>query len=137
MENNVTLQHQFDKDAITIEEVKDFLDQFNAKMKIWGILYMDDRVKNVEAIQELAIVPSYRRIVIESLVEEDYVQGPIIDLLNEQGEMWVFGKNVKDQEVYIKISIGYQNSQTICISFHIAEHPLKYPFKVINNEKLE
>ena len=44
MENNVTLQHQFDKDAITIEEVKDFLDQFNAKMKIWGILYMDDRV---------------------------------------------------------------------------------------------
>ena len=39
MENNVTLQQQFDKDAITSEEVKDFLDQFNAKMKIFGISF--------------------------------------------------------------------------------------------------
>lgn len=35
-------------------------------------------------------------------------QGPVIDLLNKQSEMWVFGK---------------------CISFHLAEHPMRYPFK--------
>ena len=50
-------------------------------------------------------------------------------VLNKNGEMWVFGKDVKEREVYIKITLGYENGQTICISFHIAEHPLKYPFK--------
>jgi hypothetical protein len=42
---------------------------------------------------------------------------------------WVFGKDVKGREIYIKIMLGAKNSQTICISFHIAEHPLKYPLK--------
>ena len=45
------------------------------------------------------------------------------------GEMWVFGKDVKGQEVYIKITLGLPNSSTICISFHIAEHPMTYPLK--------
>ena len=38
-------------------------------------------------------------------------------------------ENDKEREVYIKITLGYENGQTICISFHIAEHPLNYPFK--------
>lgn len=25
--------------------------------------------------------------------------------------------------------MGQPNSQTICISFHVAEHPINYPFK--------
>ena len=45
------------------------------------------------------------------------------------GDMWVFGKDVKGQEVYIKISLGQENRQTICISFHISEYKMKYPFK--------
>ena len=66
MENNVTLQHQFDKDAITIEEVKDFLDQFNAKMKIFGIKFRDDRQKNIKTLEQLDLYPAFRKIVIES-----------------------------------------------------------------------
>jgi hypothetical protein len=42
--------------------------------------------------------------------------------------MWVFGKDVKGQEVYIKITLG-KGSSALCISFHIAEHPMNYPFK--------
>ena len=38
-------------------------------------------------------------------------------------------EDVKGHEVYIKITLGYENCQTICISFHIAEHSLTYPFK--------
>ena len=117
MENNVTLQHQFDKDAITIEEVKDFLDQFNAKMRIFGIKFRDDRQKNIKTLEQLDLYPAFRKIVIESLVAEDYVTGPVIDALNEAGEMWAFGKDVKEREVYIKISLGGVNQQTICISF--------------------
>ena len=114
---------------ITKEEVQKFLNQFHEKMKIFGIIYRDDRGKNQNTLEELEIVPSYRKVVIESLVVEDYVQGPVVDELNKLGEMWVFGKDVKGREVYIKIMIGGVGCQTICISFHIAEYPLVYPFK--------
>ena len=118
-----------DMSAVTKDEVQSFLDMFHAKMKIYGIIYRDDRGKNQKALEELEIIPSYRKVVIESLTVNDYVEGPVVDKLNQLGEMWVFGKDVKGREVYIKIMLGGHNCQTICISFHLAEYPLKYPFK--------
>lgn len=114
---------------VSREDIQRFLEQFNAKIKVFGIIYRDDRGKNRLTLEELEIVPMYRKVVIESLVVEDYVQGPVIDELNRLGEMWVFGKDVKGSEIYIKIMLGCEGSQTICISFHIAENPLSYPFK--------
>ena len=114
---------------ITKEEVQTFLSQFQTKLKIFGIIYRDDRGKNQKALEELEIVPSFRRVIIENLKVEDYVQGPVIDELNKLREMWVFGNDVKGREVYIKIMLGGVGCQTICISFHIAERPLVYPFK--------
>jgi hypothetical protein len=114
---------------ITKEQVESFLREFKTKMSIFGILYRDDREKNKKALEELEIVPSFRRIVIENLKAEDYLKGPVVDELNRLGEMWAFGKDVKGREVYIKIMIVGTTSQTICISFHLAEYPLEYPFK--------
>ena len=57
----------------------------------------------------------------------DYSEGPIVDALNNQGEMWVFGKDVRRNEVDIKITLGKPNVHTICISLHKAEHPMSYP----------
>lgn len=74
---------------ITKLQVQSFLEQFHTKMKIFGILYRDDRDKNQKALEELEIVPSYRTLIIESLKVDDYIQGPIIDELNKLGEMWV------------------------------------------------
>ena len=113
----------------TKEEVQAFLEQFHANMNVFGIIYRDDRGKNRKTLEELEIVPSYRRVVIESLTVEDYVEGPVVDTLNKLGEMWVFGKDVKDREVYIKMMISSFAGQTICISFHLAEKPLKYLYK--------
>ena len=79
--------------------------------------------------RSLVYVKKYRKQIILNIEPKDYIEGPIVDTLNKMGEMWVFGKNVKKQEVYIKIMLGQPNSSTICISFHIAEHPLNYPFK--------
>lgn len=116
-------------DNLSKDDVQKFLDEFHSKLKVFGIIYRDDRGKNNKALEVLEIVPSYRSIVIESLRCEDYVEGPVIDALNRLGEMWVFGKDVKGREVYIKIMIPKMIPQTICISFHLAEFPLKYPFK--------
>ena len=114
---------------VTVDDVRSFLEQFHAKMKIFGIIYRDDRGKNQKALEELEIVPSFRKVIIENLKVEDYVEGPIIDTLNLLGEMWVFGKDVKGREVYIKIMISNVGGQTICISFHLAESKLTYPLK--------
>jgi len=113
----------------TREEVERFLNSFQSKLKIFRIVFRDDRGKNAQALAELEITPTYRETVIKEIVAEDYSEGPIIDTLNKYGAMWVFGKDVKKHEVYIKIALGHPNSATICISFHKAERPIKYPFK--------
>ena len=114
---------------ITVDIVKEFLNQFNIKAQIFGIQFRNDREKNKETLRLLEISPLQREMIVKNLQAEDYVEGPVIDILNKEGEMWVFGRDVKGREVYIKITLGYENGQTICISFHIAEHPLSYPFK--------
>lgn len=116
---------------VTSEEVKAFLEQFNTKVQVFGIIFRDDRGKNKKALQQLDITPLQREFIVRNLETQDYVEWPLIDELNKEREMWVFGKDVKGREVYIKITLGYQNGQTICISFHIAEHPMNYPFKTI------
>ena len=114
---------------MTIDEVKAFLEQFNVKAQIYGIRFRNDREKNKETLRLLEISPLQREVIVKTLQVQDYVEGPIVDVLNKEGEMWVFGKDVKEREVYIKITLGYENGQTICISFHIAEKPLVYPYK--------
>ncbi len=106
---------------VTVEEVKTFLDQFNIKAQVFGIRFLNDREKNKEALRQLSLTPFQRELIVRTLQVGDYVEGPVIDLLNNEGEMWVFGKDVKGREVYIKIALGYENGHTICISFHATE----------------
>ena len=112
----------------TKEEVQKFLYQMKEKVKVFGIIYRDDRGKNTQTLVDLEITPKYRDTVIINLEVQDYSEGPIVDTLYQCGEMWVFGKDVKGQEVYIKITLG-KGASALCISFHIAEHPMNYPFK--------
>lgn len=111
------------------EEIEAFLEQFKIKVSIWGIVFLDNREKNAQTLLNLNISRLERLNIIKSIKIEDYSQGPIIDALNDYGEMWVFGKDVKGVEIYIKITIGKPNLKSICISFHQAEHPMKYPLK--------
>ena len=113
----------------TKEQVEDFLKRLKEKIKVFDIVFRDDRGKNLQTLATLEINTTIRKQVIMNIEPEDYVEGPIVDTLNKMGEMWVFGKDVKGHEVYIKITMGLPNSSTICISFHIAEHKMNYRFK--------
>lgn len=110
-------------------EVQLFLNQFKDKMKIWNVVFMDNRTKNFECLAELDITPVERIKILQQLEVIEYSEGPIEDKLADIANLWVFGKQVKGKEIYIKISMGYPGSSTICISFHIAEYAMKYPFK--------
>ena len=113
----------------TRSEIETFLSQFKIKLEIWGIFFLDNRDKNIQLMKQLNFRPLDRLNVIKSIEVEDYSDGPIKDGLNGFGEMWVFGKSLEGQEIYIKISMGRPGTKTICISFHLAEHPMVYPFK--------
>lgn len=111
------------------QEVEQFLAQFKMKLEVFSIFFLDGREKNAQALLDLGITRIERLEVVKSIQVEDYSEGPIRDVLNDFGEMWVFGKDVHNQEVYIKITVGKPNLNTICISFHKSEHPMKYPLK--------
>lgn len=91
-------------------------------MEIFGILFLDDRGKNQQTLHDLEISPAKRKEIIGSLVVEDYSQGPLEEKMRGILPMWIFGKQIKNREVYIKVSMGIENNQAICISFHISEH---------------
>lgn len=112
---------------ITEKEITSFLKEFKEKMKIWEILFRDDRGKNTQALVDLELRPIDRKLTLEGLVVRDYSEGPLKENLYGGTDMWVFGKHIKTKEVYIKISLGANGSSVICISFHIAEHPMRYP----------
>lgn len=114
---------------ITKQEVETYLKELKVKMEIFGILFLDERGKNQQTLHDLEISPAKRKEVIFSLKSEDYSQGPLDEKMRGILPMWIFGKQVKKKEVYIKISMGLENNKTVCISFHIAEHPMNYPFK--------
>lgn len=113
----------------TEKEVIVFLNDFKTKMGIWDVLFRDERGKNAQTLAALELRPNERKTVLESLTAKDYSQGPIEEKLYGGSAMWVFGKTIKKQEVYIKITLGAIGASVICISFHLAAHKMHYPLK--------
>lgn len=111
------------------ENVQRFLQDFQAKLGIWGVIFRDDRGKNSDALLRLEIETPVREKILTELQVTDYSDGPKSERLNGGPDMWVFGKIVNGHEVYIKISMGTPGRAVFCISFHIAEHPMNYPLK--------
>lgn len=115
----------------TNQEVKIFLSEFKVKMDIYSVVFRDDRTvkKNTAALLALDLLPMERKEILKRLEVDDYCQGPTDDALYQMSPMWVFGKEVKGKEIYIKISVGQESLPVLCISFHPAEFPMNYPFK--------
>lgn len=106
-----------------------FLSEFKYKSKVFGILFKDDRPKNLNTLIQLELSTRQRKEILDKLELVDFVEGPLKESFYAKAEMWVFGKKYKAYELYIKIALGGVNRSNICISFHVAEFPLMYPFK--------
>ncbi|MEJ7677717.1 MAG: hypothetical protein WKG06_07590 [Segetibacter sp.] len=57
-------------------EIQLFLNDFKAKLSVWGVVYRDDRPKNTQTLLTLDIFPSQRTEVLKSQQVKDYCQGP-------------------------------------------------------------
>jgi hypothetical protein len=113
----------------TKQEVENFLKEFKEKMEIWDVLFRSDRDSNIQALADLDIRPIDRKRILKNLKSTDYSEGPLEEKLHGGNNMWVFGKDINKQQVYIKISMGLDTRQVICISFHRAKYKMKLPFK--------
>ncbi len=113
----------------TREEVASFLSIFVTKSEMFGMIFYGGRQKNMNTLAELEISALEREQEILSLNVTNYKAGPIEDKAGYHNtDMWEFGKKIKGKEVYIKITPGQYNASTLCISFHIAEHKINYPY---------
>ena len=90
----------------------------------------------MQTLADLEMKTAEVKDIVLSLTPLDYVRGPIKDR-KMVGDLWEFGKEVKGQEVYIKLKIAKVGKKKIakCISFHAPNYPLCYPFKKKSKEK--
>lgn len=109
-------------------EIKSFLDDFKIKMKTFGIIFKD-REKNIQGLLDLDITPLQREKYLFNLKVEDYLDGPKRDSFDSDSpDYWEFGITIKKTQVYIKISL-WKFRKVLCISFHPAEHKMRFPYK--------
>jgi len=111
----------------TQRQVARFLEAFKRSMAAVGWLWVLNRERNRDGLIAIGITKEQRNEVIRSLSYEDYCEGPLPDE-SQPGDVWVFGKYVEGTEVYIKFKLAKTEAPK-CLSFHPAEHTLRYPLR--------
>lgn len=117
--------------------VKSFLLELKQVIKTWDIFFISRPKNSVQDMADIGITANSRKEIVAQLELEDYSEGPEPETQYNGKEMWVFGKIIKKQEIYIKLTLSKITGGAICISFHKAEHPMKYPFKEQTEEQIK
>ena len=108
--NNVSFDSN--DDLIIIKSSKDEV-QYSTRYTLLDLDY--DTVDVVDRLKELT-VSDYS----ETLIDKDDDKPPLL---------FVFGKDINNRQVYIKLKIkGENNRRILCLSFHYAKHKMKVPY---------
>jgi len=112
------------------EAARAFLLQFKEAVTGGSGVNLIPRDVNRQTLIYLGLTKRNLEEILLELTVLDYCKGPKPDR-DKPGEIWEFGKNVKGEDVYIKLKVAEVNGKKIakCISFHIAKYELKYPYK--------
>lgn len=116
-------------DELKLSEIRSFLLQFKKIVTEGRGLDIVNRRENLEALANLGLTKKNLREEILTLSIENYCEGPEPDR-DRPGNVWVFGKQLGSEEIYIKLKIAQVGKEKIakCISFHTANFPLCYPY---------
>lgn len=112
------------------EEARKFLLEFKQVATGGSGIDLVPRKGSLETLRFLGLTKRNLEEILLELSVADYCSGPKADR-NRPGELWEFGKNLDGYEVYIKLKVADIGGSKIakCISFHIASHPIKYPYR--------
>ena len=65
---------------------------------------------------------------LKELKVEEYAETKIdTDDINPP-TLFVFGKDINDRLIYVKLKIRDQQKQIVCVSFHYAKDKMQYPY---------
>ncbi len=91
--------------------------------------FLDYRSNNRSTLLYLGIKNSEVKNILANLTYKDYTLGPENDRDRPPHNVWKFGVHIQSEEIYIKLSGEFAGDQARCISFHIANGPLAYPYR--------
>jgi len=111
-------------------EIRDFLVEFKGIMSKGRGLDIVNRLENIDTLAKMGLTKKNLIEEIMTLSVENYCQGPQRDK-DRPGYVWVFGKQIGAEEIYIKLKVAQVGKEKIakCISFHAADFPLCYPYR--------
>lgn len=109
--------------------MESYLQAFQTKLSVFSVVFLDRDKNSTKTLLKLGISGDNRLACLRELEPTDYVQGPTANQQPTEAPLWVFGRTIRRREIYIKVTLGRPNGSVLCISFHVAEHPLSYPFK--------
>ena len=117
-------------DELAKEKIRKFLKEFKEIASKGRGIDVIPRRENIDNLAQLGLTKKNRNEEIMTLSLVDYCKGPEPDK-DKSGEIWVFGKQIGNKEVYIKLKIAQVGDEKIakCLSFHAANYPLCYPYK--------
>jgi hypothetical protein len=116
----------------TVKRYKDaelLLSEIRKRISACGLLFMNHRRSNAQTLADLDITVADQRKIIDHLTVADYCSGPEADERYPWKYIALFGKEYKGVELYIKLSVGLEDTAVVCISFHEAAYPMIYQFK--------
>ena len=108
----------------TVKEVTAFLQEIKAKVKSQELDFVP---RNLQSLATLGMSYEHAEDVILGLTFENYSKGPEDDHNGSPGAIWVFGEMVRQTTIYIKLKLD--GGHALCLSFHAAESPLRYPLR--------
>ena len=112
------------------QQARQFLLEFKEAVGAGHGIDLIPRKPTLLTLQFLGLTKRNLEEIVLSLSVLDYCSGPEPDR-DRGGEVWVFGADVGDHEVYIKLKLAESSGAKIpkCLSFHISKQPLKYPYR--------
>ena len=114
-----------------IGQVEKFLAEWSATVRRSGATFIP-RENNIQTMLMLGLGKLELEGVLSSLRPDNYSRGPEPDDgAGREGEIWVFGTELQNREVYIKIKLVEADGEKspICLSFHFAEFVMTYPLR--------
>lgn len=110
-------------------EITFFLTQYKFFMNTAGGFDFIERPVNMKSLAELGLTIEQAEEVVYELTYVDYTAGPEEDIDYPNHSIWTFGYDINGTEVYIKLSDNFKFGKAKCLSFHISEYPMAYPYK--------
>lgn len=115
---------------MSIQDVRDFLLEFKQVATGGSGIDIVPRAETRPTLARLGLTKANAEEILLALSVTDYCKGPEPDR-DRPGNVWFFGLEIEGHEVYIKLKVAQVGDEQIskCISFHVAERPLRYPHR--------